>query len=191
MSGGHQDLQHFRIAPGWSLSDQKSSVSGTSSQCISECADRRRDECHAGEVSLAHNGVLFLDELAEFPKRTLDALRQPVEDKKVCISRVNGTHTFPSNFMFVAAMNPCPCGYYPSRKCTCTDYETIKYRNRISGPIMDRIDIQKQVHPVDFSGDILKVRAGVLRTSGRLWKGREKYSRSDTKTRKMCTAMHR
>ncbi len=103
-----------------------------------------------GEVSLAHNGVLFLDELAEFPKRTLDALRQPVEDKKVCISRVNGTHTFPSNFMFVAAMNPCPCGYYPGRKCTCTDYETIKYRNRISGPIMDRIDIQKQVHPVDF-----------------------------------------
>ncbi len=103
-----------------------------------------------GEVSLAHNGVLFLDELAEFPKRTLDALRQPVEDKKVCISRVNGTHTFPSNFMFVAAMNPCPCGYHPGRKCTCTDYETIKYRGRISGPIMDRIDIQKQVHPVDF-----------------------------------------
>ncbi|MGN0363364.1 MAG: YifB family Mg chelatase-like AAA ATPase [Bilifractor sp.] len=103
-----------------------------------------------GEVSLAHNGVLFLDELAEFPKRTLDALRQPVEDKKVCISRVNGTHTFPSNFMFVTAMNPCPCGYFPGKKCTCTDYEIIKYRNRISGPIMDRIDIQKSVRPVNF-----------------------------------------
>jgi magnesium chelatase family protein len=103
-----------------------------------------------GEVSLAHNGVLFLDELAEFSRRTLDALRQPVEDKKVSISRVNGTHTFPSNFMFVAAMNPCPCGYYPGPKCRCTDYEIIKYRGKISGPIMDRIDIQKEVHPVDF-----------------------------------------
>lgn len=103
-----------------------------------------------GEVSLAHNGVLFLDELAEFSKRTLDALRQPIEDKKVSISRVNSTHTFPTNFMFVAAMNPCPCGYYPNKKCRCTDYEIMKYRGRISGPIMDRIDIQKEVHPVDY-----------------------------------------
>lgn len=105
-----------------------------------------------GEVSLAHNGVLFLDELAEFSRRTLDALRQPVEDKKVTISRVNGTHMYPSNFMFVAAMNPCPCGYYPGPKCRCTDYEIIKYRGKISGPIMDRIDIQKSVHPVSFFG---------------------------------------
>lgn len=105
-----------------------------------------------GEVSLAHNGVLFLDELAEFSRHTLDALRQPIEDKKVSISRVNGTHTFPSNFMFVAAMNPCPCGYYPSSRCRCTDYEIIKYRGKISGPIMDRIDIQKEVHPVDYFG---------------------------------------
>lgn len=106
-----------------------------------------------GEVSLAHNGVLFLDEMAEFSKHTLDALRQPVEDKKVTVSRVNGTHTFPSNFMFVTAMNPCPCGYFPSKKCKCTDYEIIKYRNKISGPIMDRIDIQKQVKPVDYFSD--------------------------------------
>ena len=105
-----------------------------------------------GEVSLAHNGVLFLDELAEFSRHTLDALRQPVEDKKVSISRVNGTHTFPSNFMFVAAMNPCPCGYHPGSRCRCTDYEIIKYRGKISGPIMDRIDIQKEVHPVDYFG---------------------------------------
>lgn len=103
-----------------------------------------------GEVSLAHNGVLFLDELAEFSRRTLDALRQPIEDKKVSISRVNGTHTFPFSFMFITAMNPCPCGYYPGAKCKCTDYEIIKYRGKISGPIMDRIDIQKKVHPVDF-----------------------------------------
>ena len=99
-----------------------------------------------------HNGVLFLDELAEFSRRTLDALRQPIEDKKVCISRVNGTHTFPANFMFITAMNPCPCGYFPSNKCRCTDYEIIKYRGKISGPIMDRIDIQKEVKPVDFFG---------------------------------------
>lgn len=103
-----------------------------------------------GEVSLAHNGVLFLDELAEFPRRTLDALRQPIEDKQVCISRVNGTHTFPSNFMFITAMNPCPCGYFTGSKCRCTDYEIIKYRGKISGPIMDRIDIQKEVKPVNY-----------------------------------------
>ena len=103
-----------------------------------------------GEVSLAHNGVLFLDELAEFPRRTLDALRQPIEDKQVCISRVNGTHTFPSNFMFITAMNPCPCGYFTGSKCRCTDYEIIKYRGKISGPIIDRIDIQKEVKPVNY-----------------------------------------
>lgn len=103
-----------------------------------------------GEVSLAHNGVLFLDELTEYSRKTLDALRQPIEDKKVTISRVNGINTYPANFMFVTAMNPCQCGYYPSSKCRCTDYEIIKYRNRISGPIMDRIDIQKNVNPVKF-----------------------------------------
>ena len=103
-----------------------------------------------GEVSLAHNGVLFLDELAEFSRRTLDALRQPLEDKRVTISRVNGTNIYPANFMFIAAMNPCPCGYHGTAKCRCTDYEIIKYRSKVSGPIMDRIGIQKQVHSVDF-----------------------------------------
>lgn len=103
-----------------------------------------------GEVSLAHNGVLFLDELAEFSRSTLDALRQPLENKRVTISRVNGTNTYPANFMFVAAMNPCPCGYYPSKKCRCTDYEIIHYRSKISGPIMERMDIQKCVARVDF-----------------------------------------
>ena len=105
-----------------------------------------------GEVSLAHNGVLFLDELAEFSRSTLDALRQPMEDKRVTISRVNGTNSYPANFMFVAAMNPCPCGYYPSKKCRCTDYEIIHYRSKISGPILERIDIQKSVAHVDYFG---------------------------------------
>ena len=103
-----------------------------------------------GEVSLAHNGVLFLDELAEFSRSTLDALRQPMEDKRVTIARVNGTHAYPANFMFVAAMNPCPCGYYPSKRCRCTDYEIIHYRGKISGPILERIDIQKSVAHVDY-----------------------------------------
>jgi magnesium chelatase family protein len=103
-----------------------------------------------GEISLAHNGVLFLDEIGEFNKRTLDALRQPMEDQVVTISRVKHTHTYPASFMMVAAMNPCPCGYYGESRCRCTDYEVLKYRQKISGPILDRIDIQKYVQPVDF-----------------------------------------
>ena len=103
-----------------------------------------------GEISLAHNGVLFLDEIAEFAKKALDSLRQPMEDQEVTISRVRYTNTYPASFMLVAAMNPCPCGYYGSDKCQCTDYEIVKYRQKISGPIMDRIDIQKYVRPVDF-----------------------------------------
>jgi magnesium chelatase family protein len=103
-----------------------------------------------GEISLAHNGVLFLDEIAEFNSMALDALRQPMEDNKVTISRVKYTHTFPANFMLIAAMNPCPCGYYGYQRCRCTDYEVIKYRRKISGPILDRIDIQKHVEAVDF-----------------------------------------
>lgn len=103
-----------------------------------------------GEISLAHNGVLFLDEIAEFSKRTLDALRQPMEDGIVTVSRVKYTNTYPANFMVVAAMNPCPCGYYGDSRCKCTDYEILKYRQKISGPILDRIDIQKYAQPVDF-----------------------------------------
>ena len=103
-----------------------------------------------GEVSLAHNGVLFLDELAECSKSTLDALRQPLEDKRVTISRVNGTNSYPANFMFVAAMNPCPCGYYPQNRCKCTDYEIIHYRGKVSGPIQERMDIQKNVKAVSY-----------------------------------------
>ena len=131
-----------------------------------------------GEVSLAHDGVLFLDELAEFSRKTLDALRQPIEDKKVSVARVNGTHTYPAGFMFVTAMNPCPCGYYPSSRCRCTDYEIIKYRGKISGPIMDRIDIQKEVHPVGFF-DMKNQNATY--TSAELRRKVEKSSKTDIK----------
>jgi magnesium chelatase family protein len=105
-----------------------------------------------GEVSLAHRGVLFLDELPEFGSKNLETLRQPLEDHVVTISRASGTLTFPANFMFVAAMNPCPCGYYGDdrKECTCSMGMVQRYQNRISGPLMDRIDIHVEVARVPF-----------------------------------------
>ena len=105
-----------------------------------------------GEVSLAHNGVLFLDELAEFKKPVLEALRQPLEDRRVTISRAATSITYPSGFMLIAALNPCPCGYYshPEKECRCSSGQVQKYRNRISGPLLDRIDIHVEVPPVAF-----------------------------------------
>ncbi|MCH1625595.1 YifB family Mg chelatase-like AAA ATPase [Fredinandcohnia quinoae] len=103
-----------------------------------------------GEISLSHNGVLFLDEIAEFSRKTLDSMRQPLEDKKITITRVWGSNTYPANFMLVGAMNPCPCGYFGQEKCRCTSYEVLKYRNRLSGPVIDRMDIQKYVGVVDY-----------------------------------------
>jgi magnesium chelatase family protein len=105
-----------------------------------------------GEVSLAHHGVLFLDELPEFRRSTLEVLRQPLEEGKVTISRAATALTYPARFMLVAAMNPCPCGFYGDAKkaCTCTPHQINTYRSRISGPLLDRIDIQMQVPAVPF-----------------------------------------
>ncbi len=105
-----------------------------------------------GEVSVAHNGVLFLDELPEFKRSTLEVLRQPLEDGRVTISRAAGTMTFPAEFMFVAAMNPCPCGYFgdPKRECRCSTRQVEQYRSRISGPLLDRIDLHLEVPVVEF-----------------------------------------
>jgi magnesium chelatase family protein len=107
---------------------------------------------HPGEISLAHNGLLFLDELAEFDRRTLDIMRQPLEDHVVTITRAAGTITYPCRFMLVGAMNPCPCGYYghPTRKCTCSPQQVQHYLSRISGPLMERFDMHLEVEPVLF-----------------------------------------
>ncbi|KPU43924.1 competence protein ComM [Oxobacter pfennigii] len=128
-----------------------------------------------GEVSLAHNGVLFLDELPEFHRDALEVLRQPIEDGRVNVSRVNGSLTFPSSFMLIASMNPCPCGFFndPVRECTCNPVSIRKYLGKISGPLLDRIDIHIEVYPVKYddleteaageSSDIIRKRVNEAR----------------------------
>ncbi|MBS4212695.1 YifB family Mg chelatase-like AAA ATPase [Neobacillus rhizophilus] len=118
-----------------------------------------------GEISLAHHGVLFLDEMAEFPKKTLDMLRQPLETGKVTISRAHSTVTYPSSFLLIGAMNPCPCGYLGSNShyCTCTDKQIQSYRNRLSGPVYDRIDILLTLQSVN-----LDQKAGLQETSEKI-----------------------
>ena len=105
-----------------------------------------------GEISLAHFGILFLDELPEFNKSALEVMRQPLEDRIVTISRVNATLTYPCNFMFISSMNPCPCGFFGSKdkECTCTPQQITRYMSKISGPLLDRIDIHIEVTPVKY-----------------------------------------
>ena len=105
-----------------------------------------------GELSLAHNGVLFLDELPEFARDALEAMRQPLEDGKITISRVNNSYTYPCNVLFIASMNPCPCGHYGdiTHECKCTPPQISRYLGRISGPLLDRIDIHTEVSSVKF-----------------------------------------
>lgn len=108
---------------------------------------------HPGEISLAHNGVLFLDELPEFNKRALEVMRQPLENRIITINRVSGSFTYPANFMFIASMNPCPCGYYGSstHSCSCSPKQVNDYINKISGPLLDRIDIHLSIPTVKYS----------------------------------------
>ena len=104
-----------------------------------------------GEITLAHRGVLFLDELPEFHRDVLETLRQPLEDGKVTISRVAGQVTYPAHFQLIAAMNPCRCGWYGTSRCTCTKASVQQYLKRLSGPLLDRIDLQVAVQPVEYA----------------------------------------
>jgi magnesium chelatase family protein len=138
-----------------------------------------------GEISLAHNGVLFLDELPEFKRTVLEVMRQPMEDRNVTISRARFSVEYPASFMLVASMNPCPCGYYnhPEKDCVCAPGVVQKYLNKISGPVLDRIDIHIEVTPVPF-GELskeqraeksLQIRDRVMQARGMQKKRFEKY----------------
>ena len=121
-----------------------------------------------GEVSLAHNGILFLDELPEFGRNVLEVLRQPLEDKKITVSRAKYSVEYPANFSLIASMNPCPCGYYnhPTKECTCAAGAVFRYMNRISGPLLDRIDLHIEVTPVsleELSSDRVEESSATIR----------------------------
>jgi magnesium chelatase family protein len=140
-----------------------------------------------GEISLAHRGVLFLDELPEFGSRTLEVLRQPMEDHVVTISRAAGTLSFPANFMLIASMNPCPCGYFgdPTQECTCSLSIVSRYQKRISGPLLDRIDIHVEVPRVEYeklSDDRLGEPSAAIRLRVEVARERQRARFADTET---------
>ena len=144
-----------------------------------------------GEISLSHNGLLFLDELAEFDRKTLEALRQPLEDGVVTISRAWGNITYPCSVMLVAAMNPCPCGYYghPTRKCICTPSQVARYLSKISGPLMDRFDIHLDVAPVEYESISSNIRAETSsQIRERVFEAREIQNRRFRNTKITCNA---
>lgn len=144
-----------------------------------------------GEVTLSHNGVLFLDELPEFSKSTLEALRQPLEDGEVVITRVNASLKFPSRMILVASMNPCPCGYKydNTRNCTCSDYEIKRYTKKISGPLLDRIDMQIQVPRVDYKDFVTTKKAESSKDiRARVEKARQIQLNRFKKTNIVCNA---
>ncbi len=142
-----------------------------------------------GEVSLAHNGVLFLDELPEFKKHVLEVLRQPLEDGKVTISRATNSLQFPSRFVLIAAMNPCPCGHFGDtlHECTCNEIQVKRYRDKISGPLLDRIDIHLEVPAVDFKE---MTRGNTGETSAQIKKRVEKARHVQTKRYKNIRNIH-
>jgi magnesium chelatase family protein len=136
-----------------------------------------------GEISLAHNGVLFLDELPEFRRSVLEVMRQPMEERRVNISRARMSIDFPASFMLLASMNPCPCGFYnhPEKSCSCPPGAVQKYLNRISGPLLDRIDLHVEVTPVGYQ-DLSSGEAGESSASirDRVIKAREKQNKRFT-----------
>ena len=146
---------------------------------------------HPGEISLAHRGVLFLDELPEFGTKLLEMLRQPLEDRHLTISRSSGSLTFPANFMLVGALNPCPCGWYgdPVKECTCSPAMVTRYQKRISGPLLDRIDIHIEVPRVEYeklSGDRLGEPSAAIRA--RVEAARERQARRFAGSRLLANA---
>ncbi|MER3544034.1 MAG: magnesium chelatase [Chloroflexota bacterium] len=146
-----------------------------------------------GEISLAHRGVLFLDELPEFGQQVLEVLRQPLEDKIVTISRAQGTLTFPANFQLVAAMNPCPCGYRgdPTKTCTCSEAMVTRYQKRISGPLLDRIDIHVEVPRVEYeklTSDRLGEPSVAIRARVEAARERQRWRFANSDGRVLCNA---
>ena len=146
-----------------------------------------------GEISLAHNGVLFLDELPEFQRAVLEVMRQPLENRVITISRARSAVDYPSNFMLIASMNPCPCGFHnhPERECLCTPGTVQKYLNRISGPLLDRIDIHIEVTPVNYDKMVSGQKLESSRDIGRRVIGARKIQKERFALIRVFTPIHR